>query len=260
MLSRGCTCNTARLIPLLVSIVLCCSLLLYLSCSQLRRGSTRMNQTPKALCPPVSDNTLSLFPLFVCLPPTFTQHEHESFPCLQLSAMLHLWAPAHTANTTERNFSLLSGSFIVSNTGSLLSHSSCLHLSLPHQRNLRLSLRIGDPTQHPRGSDFIRRQLLQSRPQEQSVGGEANYLRHRVWDTNVRPLEDIAHLGVSSCHLIFQNVHLWISFVSTISCRNVHLCCLGNEAVVLFKAAINKATKVLTNWLCFPQPLFQHTS
>lgn len=124
MLSRGCTCNTARLIPLLVSIVLCCSLLLYLSCSQLQRGSTRMNQTPKALCPPVSDNTLSLFPLFVCLPPTFTQHEYESFPCLQLSTMLHLWAPAHTANTAERNFSLLSGSFIVSNTGSLLSHSS----------------------------------------------------------------------------------------------------------------------------------------
>lgn len=135
-----------------------------------------------------------------------------------------------------------------------------LHLSLPHQRNLRLSLRIGDPTQHPRGSDFIRRQLLQSRPQEQSVGGEANYLRHRVWDTSVRPLEDITHLGVSSHHLIFPNVHLWISFVSTISCRNVHLCCLGNEAVVLFKAAIDKATKVLTNWLCFPQPLFQHTS
>lgn len=135
-----------------------------------------------------------------------------------------------------------------------------LHLSLPHQRNLRLSLRIGDPTQHPHGSDFISRQLLQSRPQEQSVGGEANYLRHRVWDTSVRPLEDIAHLGISSHHLIFPNVHLWISFVSTISCRNVHLCCLGNEAVVLFKAAIDKATKVLTNWLCFPQPLFQHTS
>lgn len=203
---------------------------------------------------------LSLFPLFVCLPPTFTQHEHESFPCLQLSTMLHLWAPSHTANTAERNFSLLSGSFIISNTGSLLSHSSCLHLSLPHQRNLRLSLRIGDPTQHPRGSDFIGRQLLQSRPQEQSVGGEANYLRHRVWDTSVRPLEDIAHLGVSSRHLIFQNVHLWISFVSTISCRNVHLCCLGNEVVGLFKAAIDKATKVLTNWLCFPQPLSQYTS
>lgn len=192
MLSRGCTCNTARLIPLLVSIVLCCSLLLYLSCSQLQRGSTRMNQTPKALCPPVSDNTLSLFPLFVCLPPTFTQHEHEQ-PTQQIP--LRGTSPfylAHSLSRTPARFCL----------------TPRLHLSLPHQRNLRLSLRIGDPTQHPRGSDFIRRQLLQSRPQEQSVGGEANYLRHRVWDTSVRPLEDIAHLGVSSHHLIFPNVHL----------------------------------------------------
>lgn len=67
MLSRGCTRNTARLIPLLVSIVLCCSLLLYLSCSQLQRGSTRMNQTPKALCPPVSHNFHSSLSLSVYL-------------------------------------------------------------------------------------------------------------------------------------------------------------------------------------------------
>lgn len=33
---------------------------------------------------------------FVCLPPTYAQHEHESFPCLQLLTMLHLCAPAHT--------------------------------------------------------------------------------------------------------------------------------------------------------------------
>lgn len=70
-------------------------------CSRLERGSTRTNQLQKALCPPLSENTHAILPPFVCLPPTYTQHEHESFPCPQLTTMPHLCAPAHTPEYHE---------------------------------------------------------------------------------------------------------------------------------------------------------------
>lgn len=109
-----------------------------------RRGET--HQLQKALCPPESENTLALFPPFVRLPPTCTQHERESFPCLQLSTKLRLCLPRPTQqNATEARREPLhrSGSFICWKTRSPPSRSSFLfYRSLPRQHNLRPSLEL----------------------------------------------------------------------------------------------------------------------
>lgn len=143
--------------------------------SRLERGSPRTNQHQKTLCPPASENTLALFPPFVCLPPTYTQREHESFPCLQLSTMLHLCAPAHTpeyrggAPRTSPSIWAHSLSRTPSRLCLTLLFFICRFLlnSLSQSPSFSPSISYNDDlTQHPHYGDFIGQQL-QSRPQSE---------------------------------------------------------------------------------------------
>lgn len=149
------------------------------------RGEAPEQTNSKRLFVPQRQKTHlhSFLPLSVYLLHT-PQCEHESFPCLQLSTMLHLCAPAHTPEYHCRgavNFFLYLDHSLSRNTQSPLSHSSFLYLSLPHQPSLvSLSLnlhpfspsisQIGDLTQHPRYNDFIQAAAA-VKATEQSVGG-----------------------------------------------------------------------------------------
>lgn len=104
------------------------------------RGEAPEQTNSKRLFVPQRQKTHlhSFLPLSVYLLHT-PQCEHESFPCLQLSTMLHLCAPAHTPEYHCRgavNFFLYLDHSLSRNTQSPLSHSSFLYLSLPHQPSL----------------------------------------------------------------------------------------------------------------------------
>lgn len=129
------------------------------SASRLERRNTNTNQLQEALCPQCQKaHTHTLFPPFVFPPPTYTQREHESFPCLQLPTMLHLCAPAHTAEYhggaqwTSPSIRLIH----------CLQHSVSLLFSLASSSAQSRNLHHGDLTQHPRHGDFIGRQLRSS--------------------------------------------------------------------------------------------------
>lgn len=142
-------------------------------CNVLERGSTRTNRVQKAFCPLPSESTLGLFPSFVWLPPTFTQHEHKSDFNIQ-QCFISVPQPTQQ-NTTMGRRELLP----LTGTQSPLSHSSILYMSLPHQHSLgslylnRPSFspsisHTGDLTQHPHQRDVNRPQLL-SRPQSKAT-------------------------------------------------------------------------------------------
>lgn len=153
--------------------LLCCVFSIFL-CSRLERGSTRTNQLEKALCPPASENTLALFPPFVCLPPTYTQYEHESFPCLQLSTMLHLCAPAHTPEYhnrtpwTSASGLCLTPLFFICH---FLINTVCLTLSV----SILFSLHVSNWWPHPTPTSLWLHQAAAAvKATEQSVGGGDN--------------------------------------------------------------------------------------
>lgn len=187
--------------------------------------------TPKgSLSLSVRKHTCNL-PSFVCLPPTYTQHEHESFPCPQLPTVPHLYAQPTHQNTTKGRLELLplTGSFIVSNTQSPLSHSSFLYLSLLRQHSLSIISEIGDLTQRPHHSDFIRRQL-QSGPQSQVlVEGTINTARVSGtpwwgcrWETS-------GWYQPPPCLKSRQSFKMcFCGFAASINWRHAHFCCLGN--------------------------------
>lgn len=226
--STGCTHNSTRSTwcgcsSLLFIGFCCCTWLHFSSCSQLQWGSTRMSQHQKALCPAVSEkkNTFTLSSL--CLSASYI---HPAWAWLLLDSSFQQCftsEPQPTQqNTADGNFSLLSGSVFVSNTRSPLSYSSCLHLSFPHQHNLHLSLRTGDLTQHPRGSDFIRRQL-QSRPQSQVLVGRpiitATVSGMPVWDRWRTSPTSASHLGTPSFTMCICEFHL-----SVVSAEGMSTC------------------------------------
>ena len=203
------------------------------------RGGGETHQLQKALCFPEWEKTLELFPLFVRLPPTYTQHERESFLCLQLSTMLQLCVPAHTQqNATEGRgeLLLLSGSFILWNARLCLAllFFVCHFLinSLHPLPSLQSVSQMGDLTQRPHPSDFTRRQL-QSRPRSnvlvrEAVNPDAVSGTAGRWEETPgsHQTTSMSHLG----HLIsLKSASVHFICISS-NCRNAHLCCLGNES------------------------------
>lgn len=156
--------------------LLCCVLLFSVFlCSRLERGSTRTNQLQKALCPFASENIFALFPPFVCLPPTCTQHEHESFPLSSAFNNASSLCPSPHTRIPWRgavNFSLYVAHSLSTTPSCLcltplffICHFLINKVSLSQSPSFSSSIpQIGDLTQHPHYSDFIRQQL-QSRPQ-----------------------------------------------------------------------------------------------
>lgn len=152
--------------------LLCCVRSIFL-CSRLERGSASTNQLEKALCPLASESTLALFPPFVCLPPTYTQHEHESSPVFSFQqCFISVPQPTHQNTTTGRHelLPLASVSLVFS-----LSVASSSTQSFSLSISILFSLHGSNWWPHPTPTWLWLHQAAAAvKATEQSVGGGDN--------------------------------------------------------------------------------------